>query len=148
MANRTDIQNSARKLVGAEWHHQGRTLAGGIDCIGGIIFIGLDSNLFTPEEVNKFDVLDYSRRADSFELLVQKLRQNMDEISITDAKEGDVLTFRMAGEKVTSHVGTLVRGYREMMLVHSLENKATFEEPLRRWLDYATFAFRFRGLSE
>lgn len=148
MVTRQQIQVSARKLNGASWHHQGRSLQGGIDCIGGVIFIGLDTGIFTPEQVAEFDILDYSRRADAFETLIVKLKQQMDEIPIEDAIEGDVLTFRMAGERTTSHVGTLVRGTREMMLVHSLESRATLEEPLRRWEKFITHAFRFRGIEE
>jgi hypothetical protein len=150
MVTRKDIENSARKLIGAPWHHQGRSIEAGIDCIGGTIFVGLDTGLFTKEEIAKVDVFDYSRRADAYELLLVKLREMLDEIPISEAREGDILTFRMAGEQITSHVGILVRGQREMHLVHSLETKnaATFEETLRRWKRYATFAFRFRRLEE
>lgn len=148
MATRADIQASARKLVGAPWHHQGRSLTAGIDCIGGTIFVGLDTGLFTQEQIDSVDSLDYSRRADAYELLVSRLRENMDEIAVSDAIEGDVVTFRMSSERLTSHVGILVRGTREMHLVHSLESTATFEETYRRWKPYATYAFRFRGLQE
>ena len=148
MATREQIQKSARKLVGASWHHQGRTVEGGIDCIGEVIFVGIDSGLFTKEEVKQFDIPDYSRRATSFELLVKKLQEHMIEIPVSKAKEGDVLSFRLPSEKLTSHVGILVKGSREMMLIHALENKTVFEDPIRRWQSYVTHAFRYKDLED
>jgi hypothetical protein len=148
MVTRKAIQVSARKLIGAEWQHQGRNPNAGIDCIGGIIFIGLDTGYFTDKQIQEIDVLDYSRQPTSFELLLQKLAEQFDVIPIYEACEGDILTFRMAGERLTSHVATITKGDREYMIVHSLENKVTIEEPLRRWHKFITGAFRFRNVTD
>ncbi len=145
---RQQVQNAARKLIGAEWHHQGRNVGAGIDCIGGIIYIGLDVGYFTEEEVANFDSIDYGRNPTAYNLLIVRMREYLDEIPINEAREGDILAFRMAGEQVTSHVGTITKGDREYMVIHSLENKTTIEEPLRRWGKYITHAFRLRGIED
>lgn len=146
MVTRTEIEKSARKLVGAPWHHQGRSLQTGIDCIGGVIFIALDTNQITEEELKTFDITNYSRTPDTFRTLLVKMGTYMQEIPLNTAKHGDVLTFRMPGERVTSHVGTIVRGVREYHLIHSLQNKTTIEEQLRRWYKFATGAYSFKGI--
>jgi cell wall-associated NlpC family hydrolase len=148
MVTRAQIEQSARKIIGAPWHHQGRSLDGGLDCIGAIIFVGLDVGSFTQEEMDKSDIVDYSRNADAFELLVQKLRYSLDEIPIASAKEGDVVTFRLPHECLTSHVAVLVRGQREMSVIHSVQTRAAYEDIYRRWYRYATHAFRFRDLED
>lgn len=143
---RTQVEISARKLIGSPWHHQGRSLTTGIDCIGGVIFIMLDTKHMTEEEVKSFDVHNYSRTPDAYETLLTNMGIYLMEIPVSSAKHGDVLTFRMPGERVTSHVGTIVRGEREYSLIHSLQNKITLEEQLRRWYKFATHAYAFRGI--
>lgn len=146
MPTRQDVERSARKLIGAPWHHQGRNITAGIDCIGGTIFVGVDTGFFTKEQIEEIDVVDYGRNPDAYSTLIVRLKEVMDEIPLAEAREGDIVAFRMPSEKLTSHVGILVKGTREMHLVHSLEATATFEETYRRWRKLATFAFRFRGI--
>jgi NlpC/P60 family len=146
MITTEQIAVSARKLIGAPWHHQGRSIETGIDCIGGVIFVCLDTGYSTPELINQFDIQDYSRRPDTYELLVNILQINFDEVSTSDIQEGDIVTLRMEGDRLTSHVGIVVKGVREYDLIHSLQNKVTIEEPLARWNKFITHVFRFKSL--
>lgn len=146
MVTRRQVELSARKLIGATWHHQGRSIEKGIDCIGGILFVAQDVGYMSKELIQEIDVLDYSRTPDTFSTLVTLLGVYFNEIPLSQVREGDVLAFRMPKEKQTSHVGTVVRGVREYCLIHSLLNRATCEEPLRRWFGLATHCFRFKDI--
>lgn len=137
---RQQIEDSARKLIGAPWVHQGRDPVAGVDCLGVLILVGHDVGY-----LNDFHYDVYVREPDG-ETLLSELRKELDEIPVDDAREGDILVFRMAGERVPRHVGIIVRGLREYGLIHSLSETTVKEDPLRRWNKYRTNAFRFRGL--
>ncbi len=146
MATRQDIQDEARKLIGIPWHHQGRNAETGIDCIGCIIHVALKLGIFSEEKVKEIDSVDYSRIPSAYNLLLQRMKENLIEIPISEAKEGDILTFRLPHEKLTSHVAFLLRGEREYTLVHALEKKLTTEEAYQRWKRCVTGAFRFQNV--
>lgn len=140
---REDIQREAEKLIGAEWVHQGRNPATGIDCIGVIVWVAEKFN------VKCYDRTDYSREPVG-ELLVDEVRNYFDEIPISEAKEGDILILRTAGTRLPTHLAILARGDREYMLIHSIQmssSRKTVKEPYRRWMKLVTHAFKFRGLT-
>jgi cell wall-associated NlpC family hydrolase len=141
---RDDVQREARKIVGAEWVHQGRDPASGIDCIGVIVWVGKQLGVESDDRTN------YSREPVG-ELLVDEFRQRFDEIPISQAREGDILILRNAGKRLPTHVAILARGQMEYMLIHSIQissARKTVEEPYRRWARLVTHAFRFRGLED
>lgn len=144
MITREQIQIEARHIVGSEWVHQGRDPATGIDCIGVISWVA--ERLKVPFD----DRTDYSRDPVG-NLLVEEFRERMDEIEISEAREGDVLILRTAGTRLPHHVAILARGEMEYMLIHSIElssQRKTVEEPYRRWVKMVMYAFKFRGLVE
>lgn len=147
MPTRQDIQTSAEKLIGVRWHHQGRSPEAGIDCIGEVIFTGIDSGCFTQEYIDTVDFLNYSRQTDSYHTLIAILKREMVEIPIDSIREGDVVAIRMNAEHFPSHVGIVTKGEREYLLVHALEGKTTIAEPLRKWGKYITHGFSFKGVS-
>lgn len=141
---REDIVKEALQLIGAEWVHQGRNPGTGIDCIGVIVYVC--ERIGYPFE----DRTDYSTEPIG-ELLVDEIRERFDEINIADAKEGDVLVLRTAGQRLPTHIAILVRGEAEYMLIHSIQiagDRKTVIEPYRRWVRLVTHAFRFRGLED
>lgn len=141
---REDIQREARHLIGAEWVHQGRHPATGIDCIGVVIWVA--ERVHAPFE----DRTDYGREPIG-ELLVDEFRSRMVEIPVSEAREGDVLILRNAGGRLPTHVAILARGQMEYMLIHSIQissQRKTVEEPYRRWTRLVTHAFQFRGLED
>lgn len=142
MITRDDIQREARQIIGAEWVHQGRNPGTGIDCIGVIVWVANKLGLHFPDRTN------YSREPVG-ELLVDEVRERLDEIPINEAKEGDILVLRTAGKRLPTHIAILVKGDSEYMLIHSIQIstvRRTVEEPYRRWKRLVTHAFRFRGL--
>jgi cell wall-associated NlpC family hydrolase len=153
MITRNAIQQSARKLVGSPWVHQGRSAGTGIDCLGVLIYIAEDLNYLDAkvvQEVNSFYRGVYSRNPDG-ETIHRELSVYFDEVPVSDAKEGDILVLRMAGQKIPRHVAVLVRGEREMTLIHALDDtllKKVVEEPYARWKKFVTNAFRFRNIDE
>lgn len=141
---REDIQREAEHIIGAEWVHQGRHPATGIDCIGVITWVA--DKVGAPFE----DRTDYSREPIG-ELLVDEFRSRMLEIPLSEAREGDVLILRNAGGRLPTHVAILVKGQTEYMLIHSIQiasHRKTVKEPYRRWTKLVTHAFRFHGLEE
>lgn len=145
---RADVEHSARKLIGAPFMHQGRSPASGIDCIGTVIATALDVGYISKRDLLKLDRHDYKRTPDAYQTMVAGIAQITDEIPIETVKGGDIMSFRMPSEEESSHVGIVVRGRQELMLVHALYGKVTVEVPLRQWYKYATHAFRLRGISE
>lgn len=141
---REDIQREARQLIGAEWVHQGRDPATGIDCIGVVSWVA--ERLGVPFD----DRTDYDREPDGM-LLVDEFRERMIEIKKEEAREGDILILRTAGTRLPHHVAILAKGDMEFMLIHSIQmaaSRKTVEEPYRRWVNFVTHAFRFHGLED
>ena len=141
---RSDIEREARKLIGVPWIHQGRNPETGIDCLGVLYVICVNLGV----EVEEYTA--YKREPDG-EMIVTEMNKYFDEIPLLEAREGDILIFRMAGEKYQRHIGILTKGTHEYMLVHSItahQSGYTVEETLRRWGRLATNAYRFRGLED
>lgn len=141
---REEIQKEAHHIIGAEWVHQGRDPATGIDCIGVVTWVA--ERLGAPFE----DRTNYSREPIG-ELLVDEFRSRMDEVALSDIREGDVLILRNAGTRLPTHVAILIRGDMEYMLIHSIQissHRKTVKEPFRRWNRLVTHAFKFRGLED
>lgn len=141
---REEIQIEAEKLIGAEWVHQGRNPATGIDCIGVIVCV---ANKFGIE---CYDRTDYSREPIGM-MLVDEVRKYFDEIPISEAKQGDLLILRTAGKRLPTHLAILAKGDKEYMLIHSIHmatGKKTVKEPFRRWARLVTHAFQFRGITD
>ena len=151
MLTRDTIQVYARGLVGTEWHHQGRDGGAGIDCIGVLIKVALKTGYFDSSHIAQLDDIykGYYSTTPSDYILVEKMREFFDEISLEEAREGDILVLKMAGTKYPKHLGILTKGPREMLMVHTLGEPRflkVVEEPILRWKKLCTNAFRFKGL--
>lgn len=80
-----EIVDLGRTLVGYPYRHQGRTLRGGFDCAGMLIYIVNTLNL------RDFDTSDYSRRPDPKRFDGFMRDAGCCQIGIDDREHGDVL---------------------------------------------------------
>lgn len=140
---REDIIREARTLLGVPYRHQGRDPAIGIDCVGEVLVVAHRLGYAT-----NFHFTAYERDPDP-ELFVGLMREHLEEIAITDLRPADVPCVRFPRRKEPQHVGILVPGTFELMMIHSLHNKTinrVVEEPYRKWQEHTMHAFRFRGV--
>ncbi len=142
MITRDDVVREARQLVGAEWVHQGRDPATGIDCLGVVICVA--NKLGIPFS----DRTDYGREPVGM-LLVDEIRERLVEIPVSEIQYGDILILRTPGKELPTHVAFLARGDYELTLIHSIQmakSRKTVEEPYRRWQRFVTHAFKFKEI--
>lgn len=140
-----DIEREARALLGVPFRHQGidpRT--GGIDCKAVPEWVA-----FRLWERPLPMSYNYARQPEAAALRAG-LEQEMEEVAVESARAGDVVLIRWPRDREARHVGVLVEGAFELMIVHAYEADSpgyVVEEPyrpaLRRW---TIAAFRFRGV--
>jgi cell wall-associated NlpC family hydrolase len=150
---RGDIVREARACIGVPFKHQhSDPNTGGVDCRGLLEWIA-----YRLTERPLPDVRNYRREPDGKEFY-EKLKAEMDEIALEDAREGDVVMIKFPRDDEARHAGVLTRGpgvegpdsEGELMVVHAFEREKpgqVREEPFRGWpRKCAVAAFRFRGL--
>ncbi len=106
---RETLVAQARTWLGTDFRHQGRIKKsmrnkGGVDCLGLVIEVARELNLESGVldkdgkdiPVYKFDDLEYSRNSDPQKLL-KGFSKACIEISLDEAKAGDVLLFKFEG---------------------------------------------------
>jgi cell wall-associated NlpC family hydrolase len=152
---RADIVREARALIGTPFKHQhSDPSTGGVDCRGVLEWVAYVLwNRPLPV------VRDY-RREPSGREFYEKLKEELDEIPLEEAREGDVVMMQFPRDTEARHAGILTRGVcvagpdseGELMIVHAFEREKpgkVREEPYRGWPQKcAKFAFRFRGLAD
>lgn len=140
---REDIIREANLLVGKPFRHQGDDPEFGVDCRGVLLVIARRLNQRLSREYRK----DYSTRPDPVEFR-QALDNEFDEIGIEELEPGDVALIQMPRQKGPTHVGVIVPGLNEVMLVHATEHEgAVVKEPYRRLQRRTRAGFKFRGLA-
>ena len=142
---RKQIVEAARSMIGTPWVHQGRSESAGVDCLGLVIVLG-----YKLGYLEDFDYFVYHRQPDGITLL-RELRKKLDEIKPEDIGLGDIVVIKFPGERLPQHVGIVVNGERERMIIHALKTKNTsevVEEPLARWIPRITHAFKLRNIIE
>ena len=146
LITRKAIIAAANKFVDVPFRHQGRDAEFGLDCRG--LLFAISSALgHTPRHQHRDN---YQVNPDPKEFRAG-LENELEETPVADALPGDVLLLRelrqQPGEE--THVGVLVPGDYELMLIHATWfNERVVKEPLRpghRRL--ASAAFRFPGLA-
>ena len=84
-ARANEIVDLGRLLVGQSYRHQGRSLHGGFDCAGILIYI------VNTLKLSGFDTSDYSRRPDPKRFDGFMRDAGCHQINIDDREHGDVL---------------------------------------------------------
>ena len=122
MTERVQIIENARGWIGTRWQHQGRSRAGGVDCLGLIVMVAHEAGL--PVQ----DVTAYRRRQDGRQLLSEIHRQ-LQNIPTTNWKEGDIGVFKESAFPI--HVGFLGRRDGVPTVIHAhARRRQVIEEPL------------------
>jgi cell wall-associated NlpC family hydrolase len=141
---REDIVREARSLLGVPFKHQNSDpRTGGVDCRGVLEWI---AHKLTGRPL---PVHDY-RRQPSGQEFYEKLKAEMDELLLDDAREGDVVLIKFPRAEEARHAGVLAQGPYELMIIHAFEREMpgkVIEGTYRGWpRKCAVTAFRFRGL--
>jgi cell wall-associated NlpC family hydrolase len=134
MTTGQDIAMRARAYVGTKFHHQGRLIQVGIDCLGLAICVPNDLGLLIP------DVQDYGRVPDPRRFL-KGLRENLDATAQIEA--GCVLSFAFL-DGPQQHVG-IALGMSSF--VHAIDRHLVHEATLSElWLSRLRGVYRYRGV--
>lgn len=113
---RVRVVDAAREWLGTPFHHQGRVLGVGVDCVG--VVIGVARQL----GISDFDLTGYGHRPDS-RLLERMAGELMIEVPVAAARPGDVLLIEVDG--MPQHLGFVT----ELGLLHAYA-------PLRRVVEH------------
>lgn len=132
------IVAAARETIGTPFHHQGRLIGVGLDCVG--VMHHVAQRLDLPDKDALRDI-SYHRRPGQKKVR-DELPNYMDEVPILLAEVGDVLAFWIMKPRNVQHVGVLTR----YGLLHSYYDigrvvEHAFGHP---WVDQIDSAWRFR----
>jgi cell wall-associated NlpC family hydrolase len=132
------VVEEARKYLGTPFHHQGRLLGVGIDCVGLLANIGKTLGLFN------YDNRAYGRQPVKG-LLESELQKVADEIPAREATEGDLVLFWFAWKShAPQHVGIITdRG-----ILHTWAGGGkVVEHPMTQpWRKRMCGTYRIRGV--
>src|SRR5688500_295986 len=98
--SRADVVRVARSLVGVRFKHQGSDPATGIDCRGVLEHVGL------VLWGRKIPLRDYQRTPSGAEFL-EKMRAELEEVPIDEAREGDAVLIHLPKTAEAQHGGIL-----------------------------------------
>lgn len=132
------IVDKAREYLGTKFQHQARLKGVAVDCIGLLVGIAQELDLFN------YDNRDYQRRSDGT-LLMAELKKVMHPIALDAARPGDLLVFWIQpGTKHAQHIGIKT----DKGLIHTHEGVGkVVETPLSgNWPRRLKYAFAFRGV--
>ena len=116
MVQSREIVKTARTLINTPYHHQGRTPGVGIDCIGVVITVGHQLNLFD------YDYSNYTREADGKLLtLVEKHCVKLPKLT-----EGAIAVFKLSA--IPHHVGIISKFRGNWGLIHAYQNVGRVRE--------------------
>lgn len=132
-----DVVAAARALVGTPYHHQGRKAGVGLDCIGVPILAARTAGAAVH------DFAAYGPMPVP-EILLREIAMDCEQVTIEQAKPGDVLCFK-SGMTHPSHFGIMLD---DGGFVHAYERMAcVVREPLDgRWLRLLHSVWRIRGI--
>lgn len=143
---RSEIIESAERLIGLPFVHQGRSVVTGVDCVGLLVCIA--RMIGYPKII---DVEGY-RRLPSAETIREVLGQNCDEIPVEDCRPGDIFLMRTGGIKARhaavfhSDQNDAVNG-KEPMLIHAVQRGGVKLEPKASYPEsWFVAGFRMKGL--
>lgn len=141
---RIDIVNEAKSWVGTKWQHQ-QALKGVVcDCAG------LVRGVYYEIKHEPVEVMDYPATWHLFKdepRMLETCRKYLDEIDITDVREGDVLLFGYRRRFVAHHMAIVIQGQR---MIHADQDaKMVLISPLDdTWKSRIRHAFRFKDLED
>lgn len=152
----TDTRDRLRRLAldeamqwrGTPYRHKASNRDPGADRDWGADFYGLLRGIWRALYGVELEAHDYAPdwAAPGEEELLAILRRNMVEIPLADAREGDVVTFRMAAGVPVRHLAILsadpCERHKERRMVHAYWGRAVVESWMGQWWE-TRLAFAF-----
>jgi len=139
MVTRADVINTARLYMDTRFHHQGRSRAAGVDCIGLIICTLWDLGIIP----RTFNVTGYGRRPIGKELYRQmRESEYLEELPNKEYQPGDILLMSFKAEPQHVVLVTdqgMIHSYASMRRVveHGLDDY---------WKGFIESTFQIRGI--
>lgn len=142
MATRKEVVAAARRWVNTRWHHQGRSSEGGIDCLGLIVTVGSELDLF------HYDVKAYRAGVGVTNYFDHFLAAGLIRINPADGRDGDIAVFRTSA--YPCHMGFIGMKDGVRQLIHaSLSHRKVIEEPMLGAMDVPLVAvLRMPGVED
>lgn len=134
---RDEIVAEARKWLDTPYHHEGRVLGHGVDCIGLILAV---ANAFEMQVPNQ---LGYSRMPEE-ERLLAGLDAYMTRIEVTAARAGDVVVIPFIHK--LRHLAILTD--KGMIHAHEPNGKVVEHAVDDRWRHMFRRAYQFPGVTD
>ncbi len=140
------VASTARSWLGTPWRHQAAMKGLGCDCVGLVRGVGVECGFMTdPVEEESRPFRGYSvvphppTMKRGLDLFLCRLP------SIRDARQGDVLWFRIGGRP--QHLGILVDNGG--LMVHAAVGHGVIEHLIdpQKWAKLAVAAWRFPGIA-
>lgn len=131
---RSEIVEAARRYLGTPYHHEGRVLGHGIDCIGLLLCVARDCGAEVPEQQGYARVPDESR-------LIAGLDAHACRIELKDAQPGDIVAIPFI--RKLRHLAILT----DKGMIHAYEPAGKVVEHAvdARWSRQFSRAYAFRG---
>lgn len=136
MIDRREIIAAARECLGTPFHHQGRLVGVGIDCIGTVVHPA--RRLGIPHT----DCTTYRRRPDGV-TLVAHLERNLVRLE-RDAAPGDVVCMWWARPDLPYHVGLVTE--RGLLHAHATAKKVVEHAFDEEWRDRVHSVWSYPGV--
>lgn len=143
MVQRAAIVAEARRWLGTPYRHQASVIGAGADCLGLVRGVWRGVVGAEPEKAPAYTP-DWAEALGE-ETLLSAARRHLREIAIGEAREGDVLLFRMSLGSPAKHAA-IVSG--EDRIIHAYWGRAVCETRLVPWWHRRTAAaFEFPGVT-
>ena len=147
MVTRDCILREARGWIGTPYRHQASVKGAGCDCLGLVRGVWREVIGAEPETPPAYtpDWAELPAGA-AEEAMAEAARRHMKEVSVDEARAGDVLLFRMRAHGPAKHAAILSG---ENRMIHAWSGRAVVETAMGRWWRArAAHAFRFPGVED
>ncbi|EPP14214.1 phage cell wall peptidase of NlpC/P60 family protein [Megasphaera sp. BL7] len=136
-----DIINEARQWIGCRWEHQACLKGVACDCVG--LVRGVHEQLTGDAFEGDYDYPATWHLFKRKEKLYEECKKYMDEISVSEARPGDILLFAFRTKFPAHHLAILTD---QDTLIHSYMDVGRVVESAYTddWKQMTRFAFRFR----
>lgn len=136
------IIDKVLEYIDTPFQHQGRVKGVGVDCVGLIICVATELNLFDVSN----DSLNYKRIPDG-KMLMLKAKENLKEISLNDIETGDILIITF--DKDPQHFAFYYKKNDEEFIIHAYSKikKVLIQRYDEYWKEKTQFSFRFKELN-
>jgi NlpC/P60 family putative phage cell wall peptidase len=123
-----DIVAAARSWLGTPYHHQASVKGAGCDCLG--LVRGVYEDLYgKPAETPPPYSRDWAE-ASSAETMLEAARRHLRAIDLHEAREGDVVIFRLRPGAMAKHAAILSG---EGRMIHAIEGALACEVHINSW---------------